>query len=153
MRPRPPSWYGEQIQPKTIRIAKAPVIESAEKLETGNPVKSLRHLGDADNRDGLVKIQLRNANIHQVDTKHPRIGAAELNVVNQNGRTLKAVIFVEEQLKDRLSSAGAGVGHEATNDVLSTARRQHNLDDRTVVLEKPLGSRHQTTLQLSSTRS
>ena len=107
-----------------MRVAKVPVMESVEKLETGKPLKSWRQLGDTDHRDRLVEVQLWNANVHRVDRKGTRIGAAELDVPHQGAATAEAVVFVKEQLPDRLLIASAGVGQQVTHERLSsTAQR------------------------------
>src|SRR5262249_30697931 len=115
--------------------------------------KSRRDLGHTDRRDRLVEIQLWNADLHQIHRKRTNIGAAELNAVNQNGSTLQTVILFENQLKDGGSRTSTRVGHETANKVVSSVRKQHDFDNRPIVLERPLGGRHQTTLQITSTRS
>jgi hypothetical protein len=46
-------------------------MEAIKEFETGNPVKPLRHLGDTDNGDRLVEIQLRNSDVDQINRNEP----------------------------------------------------------------------------------
>ncbi|SRR5438128_2312411 len=144
---------GKHIESKAIRISKIPVLEAVQKLETCNSVKSLRYLGDADNRHRLIEVQRSNPNAQKVHRKPPGIGAAELNMAHPNATALQAGLFIKDELKNRSPAARAGVCHDSANDMLSSVGQQFDLYDGTVVLKRPLRGRHQSILKISSMRS
>ena len=77
-----------------------------------------------------------------------------MHVSHRDPATLQTLDFRQNQLKRRLSTARAGVGDEATIEIFTPVpQRQRNLNRRTIVLQRPLCSGHQTDLQISSTRS
>ena len=92
------SW--KPIERKVIRIAKVAVHKSAEEFETGNPVKTLRHLRDSDDGNWLVEIYFRQAYWDQVNWKRARIGAPELYVTHQNPAAAQTRWFIQDELKE-----------------------------------------------------
>ncbi len=71
-------------------------MESLQKLETSNPVKSGRHLRNPDHGHRLVEVQESNANIDKIKRKGARKSATELNLADRYARPGKTVLLFEE---------------------------------------------------------
>ena len=129
-------------------------MEPAQKLETGYAIESLRCRRDADNRNRLIEVELRNSDRNKVERKRTCVCASQLHMAHRDAGTSQAVVLQKDKLKDGPPGARAGVGHEPTNVVMSpTQQGQHDMDFGTVVLKGPSRSGHQTDLQISSTCS
>jgi len=107
---------------KIIQFAKVSITESVKEPEGSNPIESLWHFGNTNDRHRLIEIKLSDMHADQVDRKRTAISAAKLHVPHKDSTAMRAVTFLQDHLENRLSSAGARIGYETSNKILCPAR-------------------------------
>jgi hypothetical protein len=142
------------LQPESAWVGEVAVGESIQESKTGDSVQARGPYLDADGRDRLVEPKHGNTDLNQVDWVGPDISSAEYDPLQRDSSAQQAILLMQKEFEARLCSAGARVCQELTGHLLASMYQGKNhLDDGPIIEQRPLGTRHQRSPQISWTTS